>query len=254
MPKFIMCEQNTAEWLKVREGRITASRMSDVVTTLKRKSKSGEKGDKAAGYEKYMLELVAERMTGRATESYVSPWMDRGTEYEPMARAAYEMAFDVMVDRVGFAIHPTMDFSGASPDALVGADGCLEIKVPKTENHIAWKRAKVVPEEHLPQMHWEMECCERNWNDFVSFAPEMPSYAQIFCVRLDYDAVLAADYRQQVADLNGEVEAIISELGGHETTYSTLKDTLRKAVELDEGYLSDSDIEWAKNQTLQGAR
>ena len=136
--RFVNVKQNTAEWLKIREGRITASRMADVVTMLKR-------GGKGAGYENYKLELVAERMTGSAAEHYVSPWMDRGTEYEPTARAAYEVAFDVMVDLVGFAIHPTMDFSGCSPDSLVDADGMIQIKVPKTENHIAYKRAGVVP-------------------------------------------------------------------------------------------------------------
>jgi putative phage-type endonuclease len=245
--RFVYCSQNSAEWLDVRCGRITASRMADVVTTLKRKSKSGEKGDKAAGYEKYMLELVAERMTGRTAESYVSPWMDRGSEFEPLARAAYEIGTGAMVDRIGFAIHPLMDFSGASPDGLVDTDGCLEIKVPKTETHIAWRRAKVVPEEYLPQMHWEMECCERNWNDFVSFAPEMPSYAQVFCVRLDYDPLIAAEYRQHVADLNGEVEAIIAEMGGTPTTYS-LKELLRKSVaEIDaEQFITDADLpKWA---------
>ena len=252
--RVINCHQGTAEWLKHREGRITASRMADVVTTLTRKSKSGDKGKKASGYQKYMLELVAERMTGRATESYVSVWMDRGTEYEPMARAAYEMAFDVMVDQIGFAIHPTMDFSGASPDGLIGADGCLELKVPKNETHIAWKRARIVPEEHCPQMHWEMECCERNWNDFVSFAPEMPSYAQVFCVRLDYNPILAAEYRQHVADMNGEIELVIAELGGPPTIYastSVFKEQLRKSVDMDaEMMITDADIpQWAKEMT-----
>ena len=55
-----------------------------------------------------------------------------------MACAAYELAFDIMLDKVGFAVHPSLEFSGASPDRLIGEDGVLEVKCPKTTTHIGW--------------------------------------------------------------------------------------------------------------------
>ena len=35
MPKFIECEQGSDVWLKARVGRITASRLADVLSTRK---------------------------------------------------------------------------------------------------------------------------------------------------------------------------------------------------------------------------
>jgi putative phage-type endonuclease len=235
--KFLNVNQGTAEWLEIRRGRITASRMADVVTELKR-------GGTSAGYRDYRLALVAERLTGQCEENYVSPYMDWGTEYEPMARAAYEVAFDVMVDRIGFAIHPEMDFAGASPDALVGTDGVLEIKAPKTTTHLAWRLAGAVPEEYVPQMLWEMECCERKWCDFVSFDPRLPDGIRLFCVRLDYNPELAATYRTKVTALNGEVEEMIAKLGGR----SEFKEQLRQSVAIDpEMMITDADLPaWAR--------
>jgi putative phage-type endonuclease len=244
MPKLVNVKQGSSEWLKVREGRITASNMGAVIDRLKRNSGDKKAGDYSAEHDRYVLQLVAERLTGRAEENYVSPAMDWGTEWEGDARSAYEVAFDILVDQVGFAIHPTMDFSGASPDALVGPTGCLEIKCPKTVTHLAWKLAGVAPEEHIPQMMWEMECCERLWCDFVSYDPRLPPNMQVFCVRLDYNRELAKSYRSDVLATNAEVEAMMERLGGTPTEW--LKSKLSKSIAQDDALLSDEDIEWAK--------
>jgi hypothetical protein len=80
-----MTPQGTAAWLQAREGRITASRMADVMSVLK-------KGGEGAPRRNYRTELIAERITGRAEEHYVSPEMDDGTTNEPFARTAYEVS------------------------------------------------------------------------------------------------------------------------------------------------------------------
>jgi hypothetical protein len=44
----------------------------------------------------------------------------------------------VLVDKVGLVLHPTIERAAASPDGLVGSDGVLEIKCPKTATHLQY--------------------------------------------------------------------------------------------------------------------
>lgn len=213
MPRFLSVAPNSDAWLKSRIGKITASRLVDVTSKLAKKSKNGEAGDPSAKALGYKMELVSERLTNVASKHHVTEAMEHGTEYEPMARAVYEMSFDLMVDRIGFALHPTLDYSGASPDALVGKDGLLEIKCPETDTHLEWMMAGDVPEKHKPQMLWNMVCCERNWCDFMSFDPRIEDpELQSFCVRLDFDQALADKYTAEVVKFNSEIEELIAKL------------------------------------------
>ena len=181
--------------------------MCDVMAKPKR-------GDKELACRKdYRMELLCERLTGRAQDHYVSREMDWGTEQEPFARAAYEVAFDTMVDEVGLVLHPNMDFSGASPDGLVGSDGGIEIKAPKTSTHLNWRLAGIVSEEHQDQMMWCMACCEREWWDFVSFDPRLPQGLRFFVARLERDEKRIAEMEYAVMEFNAEIEAMCKALG-----------------------------------------
>lgn len=207
--RIFKCQQNTAEWLQIRCGRITASRIADVIAKpsinkdgTPRKTKYGEMACKT----NYRNELVAERLTGRCADHYVSPAMDRGSEMEPYARAAYEVATGADVEQVGFILHPEYDSSGASPDSLVDRDGGLEIKAPDTETHLAWIEAGVVPEEYRPQMQWGMRCGEREWWDFLSFDDRLPEGLRIFCARLERDDKIIAEMEYDVMEFHAEIE------------------------------------------------
>ena len=210
--RVIHCEQNTAEWLEIRRGKITASRICDVMAVLTRKSKNGAPGEAAAGRITYRRELVAERTTGRVPDHFVSPAMAWGHEYEGRARDAYEIAAGVMVEKVGFILHPFLDCAGASPDSLVGKDGGLEIKCPLSTTHITWMEDDVVPEEHRDQMYMNMLCGERAWWDFMSFDPRQIE-RKIFIKRLERDDQRIAEIEEQVASLDSEVAAVIERLG-----------------------------------------
>lgn len=203
--RVVNCQQGSAQWLDVRRGKITASRIADVMDRLK-------KGGEGASRRNYRTELLAERLSGRSEEHYVSPEMDWGSEFEPHARAAYEIANDVMVDTVGFILHSKMDFAGASPDGLVGSDGGLEIKCPKTTTHLKWLQAGTVPEEHQAQCLWNMACAERSWWDFMSYDPRMPEGLRIFIVRMDRDEARISEIEHEVERFNEEVEFTVSRL------------------------------------------
>src|SRR3990167_876627 len=140
-------EQGSPEWLLARVGKVTASRVSDVVA----KTKTGWGASRA----NYMAELIAERLTGAPAAQYVNAAMQWGTDTEPQARAAYEFFQDATVEQVGLVPHPTIPMSAASPDGLVGDDGMVEIKCPNTATHVDTLLSPVIPEKYTTQMQWQ---------------------------------------------------------------------------------------------------
>ena len=200
------CEQNSAEWIWARTGRITASRMGDLMATLKR-------GGEAASRRDYRAELIAERLTGKTEDRYLSKEMQFGIEQEPFARTAYEIRTENMVDQAGFVFHPRLDFSGASPDGLIGQDGGLELKCPKTTTHLAYMATGAVPEEYQHQMLWNMACAEREWWDFASFDPRLPEKLRLFIVRMPREEARIDEMEREVLKLNSEVHNICKQLG-----------------------------------------
>jgi len=172
-------DQRTDEWKECRVGKVTASRVADVVA----KTKSGY----SASRDNYMAQLVCERLTGKPAESFSNSAMQWGTETEPLARAAYEAKMDVLVDEVGFIDHPSIVNSGASPDGLVGADGLIEIKCPNTATHIDTLLSQTVPKKYADQIFWQMACSGRDWCDFVSYDPRLPPDLQLFIKRIPRD-------------------------------------------------------------------
>jgi len=109
-----MIEQGTPEWFAQRLGKVTASRVADVIA----KTKTGY----STSRENYMAQLVCERMTGTVAESYTNAAMQWGTDNEPLARAAYEAKMDVLVDEVAMITHPRIEQAGASPDGRQWCD------------------------------------------------------------------------------------------------------------------------------------
>jgi len=197
-------EQRSPEWFAARLGKVTASRVADVIA----KTKTGY----STSRENYMAQLVCERMTGTQAESYNNAAMQWGTDQEPLARAAYEAAADVLVDETGFVIHPTITEAGASPDGLVGDDGLIEIKCPNTSTHIDTLLSEKVPAKYLTQMMWQMACTGRKWCDFVSFDPRMPEGLQIFIKRVDYHDSIVKGLESEVKEFLEELETKIVKL------------------------------------------
>jgi len=189
--------QGSPEWLAMRVGKVTASRIADLMA----KTKSGWGASRA----NYCAQLVAERLTGMPAESYSSGAMQWGIEKEPLARAAYEFDKDCDVVQVAFVEHPRIAMSGASPDGYVGDDGLLEIKCPNTATHIETLLGESVPTKYELQMQWQMACTGRNWCDFVSYDPRMPENLSFFCKRVQRDSL-------KIVELEREVQAFLQEV------------------------------------------
>jgi putative phage-type endonuclease len=240
--KIIDCDQGSAEWLEARTGRVTASSVGDAIRFLRRGDK---KGEESAARASYKAALVSEILTGRASDTYVSSYMQHGTEMEPLARVAYERKHDVMVETVGFVIHPAIDRSGASPDGLVGDDGGLEIKCPQTSTHLGYIFANELPAEYEPQVHWNMACTGRQWWDFVSFDPRLSPRYQLFVKRVYRDEMRCAEIELGVIQFLREVDETIERLKTLCPEPEQFKKQLRESLDQADGMgITDEDIAW----------
>lgn len=199
-----MIEQGSPEWFAARAGKVTASRVADVIA----KTKTGYGASRA----NYAAQLVAERLTGRVEQGFTNAAMQWGTDQEPFAREAYEYQAGIFVDQVGFIDHPTIAMTGASPDGLIGADGMVEIKCPNTATHIETLLSGKIPAKYQTQMAWQMACAGRAWCDFVSFDPRLPSHMSLFVQRYDRDDALIAELEREVSLFLAEVESTVSAL------------------------------------------
>jgi len=199
-------EQRTEEWYKARLGKVTASKVADVLA----KTKTGISASRA----NYLSDLVVERLTGQQAEFYQNEAMQWGTETEPQARMAYEAQTNNLVDEEGFIDHPSIANLGCSPDGLVGDSGLIEIKCPNSKTHIDTLLSGKAPSKYIPQMQTQMAVTGRKWCDFVSFDPRLPEDLQLFIVRVERDDEYIANLEKEVSAFLQEVDETVNKLKG----------------------------------------
>ena len=196
-------EQRTTEWHTARLGKVTASRVADVIA----KTKTGYGASRA----NYMAELVIERLTGRPTESFQSPAMQWGIEQEPFAKVAYAAFTGELVEDVGFIPHPSLLEAGASPDGKV-LDGLVEIKCPASATHLDTLLTESIAQKYVTQMQFQMACTSTPWCDFVSYDPRMPEHLQLFVKRFTRDDAYIAMLETEIAAFNKELTEKLAKL------------------------------------------
>jgi putative phage-type endonuclease len=207
-----MIEQRTEEWFQQRLGKVTASRISDVIA----KTKTGV----STSRQNYLVQLVSERLTGKKGDSFVNQAMLDGIERESAARELYMQTRGVSVTEVGFFDHPTIAMSGASPDGAVNAEedgkyaGLIEIKCPIETTHTNTLMSKEVPSKYKSQIQWQMASVSPNvkWVDFISFNPNFPDTMQLFVARVERDNAYIGELEAEVIKFLDEVEQTIIKL------------------------------------------
>jgi putative phage-type endonuclease len=195
----MMIEQGTPEWHELRRGKVTASRVADILA----KTKTGP----SASRQNYLIELALQRTTKAIEPSYTNAAMEWGTATEPQARVAYEVSTSKFVDQVPFIDHPTIQGFGCSPDGLVGADGLLEIKCPNSATHWEYFKSKEPPKKYFIQMQAQMAVTGAKWCDFVSFDPRMPERSQLLIVNVPRDSEFIVFMEAEIKIFLDEVEA-----------------------------------------------
>jgi putative phage-type endonuclease len=200
--KILSMPQGSPEWLAARAGKVTASRISDVMAAKT-----------TAAYKNYQAQIVAEILTGQPQESgFTNAAMQWGTDKEPLARAEYEMFCAWDVEEVGLVLHPTIERGASSPDGLVSSDGLVEIKCPNTTTHLQTLIDKKQPSKYEYQMLWNMACTGRKWCDFVSYDPRLPEDLQLFVHRFDRDDKRIAEIEAAVTQFLSEVDEMIDNI------------------------------------------
>lgn len=173
-------EQGSDEWHRLRLGKVTASKLKDVMTN----ARSGDGLSKTA--ESYMLELIVEIATGKPQDMITNKYIEWGIKTEPEARKCYEFMNDVNVDEVSFIEHN--EHIGVSPDGLVGENGVLEIKCPSTKTQLDRYLNNIsLPNEYKWQVQGQLWVAEREWCDFVSYDPRLNCNANYICNRIYRD-------------------------------------------------------------------
>lgn len=197
-------EQGSPDWHAIRCGKVTASRVADIM----RKTKSGISASRA----KYMGQLAAERLTGVVAPTFKSAAMEWGTQMEEEAANAYAFYRSAELVKVAFVDHPVIHMTGASPDRLVGSDGLIEVKCPDTHTHIETLLSRSIDADYITQMQWQMECTGRKWCDFISYDPRMPEHLSMFVQRVPFDPARVADMRLEVRRFLVELDRMVAEL------------------------------------------
>lgn len=216
-------EQHTAEWWAARCGKVTASRIGDI---MGRK----QNGDFRAARANYLQEKVAERVTGKNRDRRKIASLDQRLDLEPDARAAYEFYTDTEIVLVGFVEHPRIPNFGCSPDGMVGTDGGVEIKCCDAETHIEVITAGSIDQDYLYQIHSNLACTDRLWWDYIGFNPDMPEEGKLYVKRIKRDESLIATIEQAVIEFNEEVdrkvEQTLAVINGSSALEAALKGSL----------------------------
>ncbi len=191
-------EQGSPEWKAYRAGRVTASKVADVIA----RTKSGWGASRA----NYRAALVVERLTGTTQDIFQTAAMLHGIVTEAEACDTYRQHMLCTLAETGFVDHPTIPMSGASPDRLVDDDGIVEAKCPQPPAHIDILLSGKVPERYVTQINWQLACLpDRKWADFISYCPSFPEPMRLFVQRIPRDD-------EAIAELEAEVTAFLAEV------------------------------------------
>lgn len=199
-------DQRTEEWAQQRLGKVTGSRAFLTMEYLK-------SGDESSARRSYREELVTERLTNLPAypDGYVNYDMKWGIANEATAKVDYQLRTGRTIEPAPFVQHPKL-MAGASPDGFVGKDGLIEIKCPKSINHL-YKviRTQEVPKEYMAQMMTQMWVTGRKWCDFMSYDSRLPKGLQYFVHRVHRDDKLLAELEAAVVKFLAEVDAELAE-------------------------------------------
>lgn len=196
--------QGSPEWLAARLGRVTASRMADLMA----RTKSGW----GASRQNYMAELICERLTGASQPSFTNAAMQWGTETEPHCADAIEFRLNIELLPAGFIEHPSIPMAGASPDRLIGEDAIAEFKCPNTATHIETLLSGEVADKYVKQMQWQLACSGRKRALFASFDPRLPERLRLFTRWFKRDDIAIHGMEKEVLDFLRELDGKLAAL------------------------------------------
>jgi len=216
---LVNVEQGSEEWLRLRLGLVSASRFKDIMTNPRSKTELF-----SATAKSYMLELIAEILTGEQKEISGRP-LDWGKDHEKSAQIEYAFEQGVTVNEIGICLTDDKQI-GASPDGFIGDIGGLEIKCPyNSANHIATVVANEMPKEHMAQIQGNMLVNGRQWWDFVSYDPRIDGKGRIFITRINRDDEYIEKLQIKLTAFIAEMKHILKKSFGIEWNGVTVEES-----------------------------
>jgi putative phage-type endonuclease len=138
--KILDYEQNSDQWLECRKGKITGSKLKDIIV------KRGTK--KKLGY----YELLADRLA--IQEPYEDP-MERGSRLEDEALEVFSREYGKTIERVGLCVADDNPDIALSPDGLITQNGkyteAVEVKCLGSAKHLQAHFEQEIPAYHYLQ-------------------------------------------------------------------------------------------------------
>jgi hypothetical protein len=202
----VAVEQGTDAWFQLKLGKVSASRVADILT----KTKTGP----SASRQNYLIELALQRVTGVFEQGFTTQAMQDGIDRESQARIAYEVKTNEFVDQVAFIDHPTIEGFGCSPDGLVNVKGLCEIKCRGNAGHWEVIKSGEIPKKYWIQQQAQLSCTGREWNDYVGYNPNFPERSQLFIKRVYRDETFILEMEEQVKQFLNEVEVEVNLMKG----------------------------------------
>tara|TARA_R110000751_G_C13728389_1_gene476251 strand:+ start:676 stop:1305 length:630 start_codon:yes stop_codon:yes gene_type:complete len=198
------CDQGSDEWLLLRLGKVTASKVSDILS-------KGRGGAPSKMSETYMLQLVTDIITGKPPVFFENDAMRWGTETEPQARAMYSVNNNfISVDEVAFIEHN--EYIGVSPDGLIDGNGMLEIKCPNTTTQIKRALSGDYSKDYKAQIQCQLWVAEREWCDFVSFDPRIDYEISYLQQRVFRDEDYILNMKEKTYEFVDKMNDLINQL------------------------------------------
>jgi YqaJ-like viral recombinase domain len=197
----MIIQQRTPEWYAARCGKPTASQAWRIMAVKKNGEPSSERVT-------YMIELLAERLTGTVADHYTTRDMQRGIDIEDEAIRAYEAETGLLTEP-GYWID--IGTWGGTPDAFVDVDGLVSVKCPRSTTIV---RQRYFDTETPPEYYWqaqaEMTLTNRKWCDLVRYDDRFTQPSdQLWIVRIDRNDGECASLQNEICRFLDELDAFV---------------------------------------------
>lgn len=187
------------EWLDGRLGKITGSRLKDIVV------KRGT--DEKIGF----YEIIAERIAEPADEENA---MQRGVRLE-------DEAIEMFIEKTGKKVDTSLVIwqreddknIAISPDGFIGKKEAVEVKCLSSAKHIEAYITQQIPSDYEYQsLQYFIVNDSLETLYFVFYDPRMPEKLQLFFLEIKRDEEKVQEYLQYQRDKLEKIENIITEL------------------------------------------
>lgn len=197
--KTLKLVQNSDEWFDARRGKITGSKVSDVITK------------RGTGRKLGFYQLIADQI---ATDPDGEDVMERGHRLEQEAVERYEKQTGRKATEVGMWVSDEDERIAVSPDRAVGKTGAIEVKCLGSAYHLKAYIEGELPKDYADQViQYFVVNPDLKWVDVVYYDPRI-SACEFFIQRTERKDVeeTITKYKEYQLDLLKEVDEWVERL------------------------------------------